>query len=474
MSGENDATAEWSYDTTGDLSYHKVWRQTQLEFSENMPDGGQGLMADWGYWYYATDSSDSLTYQSGSDATVRGAFASDGKLANTKDTDFRAINDEWPVLGYAWDLGSVSDSAPSVLLSLGYFQEYAVQFNGTDGYQPLKSLWTSYFDSELEGLSFFHGDYSNAVSTTNDFDSKIDSDSKAAAGQNYSTITTLSVRQAFGALVPAIRSSDTTYFFLKEIASNGNMQTVDVIFPLHPILLYTNPDLIKLVLDPLYENQESGDYPNKYAEHDLGAHFPNATGHPLGDDEEMPVEECGNMLIMTLAYAQRTGDNAYLSNHYPKMKQWVEYLIEDSLIPEDQLSTDDFAGHLVNQTNLALKGIIGIGAMAQIASLTGNDGDASNYTDISKDYISKWQDYGIAKDASPPHTTLQYGNDSTHGLLYNLYGDKLLKLDLVPSSVYDMQSAFYPTVENKYGVPLDTRDTQTKSKQNLVIILWPC
>lgn len=43
------------------------------------------------------------------------------------------------------------------------------------------------------------------------------------------------------------------------------------------------------------------------------------------------------------------------------------------------------------------------------------------------------------------------------GLLYNLFGDRELGLNLVPQSVYDMQSAFYPTVEEQYGVPLDTR-----------------
>lgn len=48
------------------------------------------------------------------------------------------------------------------------------------------------------------------------------------------------------------------------------------------------------------------------------------------------------------------------------------------------------------------------------------------------------------------------------GILYNLYGDKVLNLGLVPQSVYDMQSAFYPTVNNQYGVPLDTRHTYTK------------
>ena len=49
------------------------------------------------------------------------------------------------------------------------------------------------------------------------------------------------------------------------------------------------------------------------------------------------------------------------------------------------------------------------------------------------------------------------------GLLYNIYADKLLKLNFIPQSIFDMQSAFYPTIANEYGVPLDTRHTWTKS-----------
>lgn len=197
--------------------------------------------------------------------------------------------------------------------------------------------------------------------------------------------------------------------------------------------------------------------------HDLGAHYPNATGHPDGRDEEMPVEECGNMLIMTLAYAQRSNDVAYLKQHYQKLQQWTSFLVQDSLIPASQLSTDDFAGTLQNQTNLALKGIIGIQAMSEIARLTGNTADSKNYSSIASDYIDQWQVYGIARDANPPHTTLNYGANETHGLLYNLWCDQELGLNLVPQSVYEMQSEFYPTIQNEFGVPLDTRHTYTKS-----------
>lgn len=192
----------------------------------------------------------------------------------------------------------------------------------------------------------------NSISTN--LDDKVQTDSVNAASQNYATITSLSVRQAFAAL-ELVGTPSNMYLFMKEISSNGNTQTVDVMFPLHPILLYMNPNLLQLMLKPLFENQESGKYPNKYAMHDLGTHFPNATGHTDGNDEKMPVEESGNMLIMSLGYAQRTKDTAWLNSHYNKLVQWTQFLIDDSLIPDNQLSTDDFAGTLSNQTNLALK-----------------------------------------------------------------------------------------------------------------------
>lgn len=136
-----------------------------------------------------------------------------------------------------------------------------------------------------------------------------------------------------------------------------------------------------------------------------------------------------------------------------------------------------------NQTNLALKGIIGIQAMSKIANLTGNYKTGSNYSSIAAKYLSVWQEHGIASSASPPHSTLAYDDEASYGeheplfhniiesnltmfmlkgLLYNLWADRALALDFVPESVYDMQSAFYSTVFNKYGVYLDTRHTYTK------------
>ena len=424
VSGDRFDIAEWDYgvvqdSSTAGIAYHKIYRQTQLLFSESRQQ------TEYGNWYWATDNVANLTYQSGTDTDVRGAFSSKGALANTNDTNFRAINDSYPTFGFAVPLGSVEGTAVSTLFTLGLAQEQAIQFDGASGNASVNSLWTSYYATEAAALEFFHTDFANASSLATTFDNQVVTDATAAGGADYVTLTSLAARQALGGTQLA-GTLDAPYLFLKEISSDGNVNTVDVIFPFHPFAIYANPTLLKILLDPLFINQESGQYPNQYSMHDLGTHYPNATGHHLGNDEMQPLEECGNMLIMTLAYAQRANDTAYLSQHFEILNQWTQYLIEDALIPMNQISTDDFAGALANQTNLALKGIIGIEAMAVIANLTGNVTIGANYTTIAHDYIDQWQNLGIAHDATPPHTTLSYGMNDTHGLLYNLFGDREL------------------------------------------------
>ncbi|KAG9847735.1 DUF1793-domain-containing protein, partial [Aureobasidium melanogenum] len=442
----------------GGITYHRFYRQDQQLFTENSDQ------ASWGDWIYACNH-DGMTYSNGGiDVDVRGAFIDNGTLDNDLNTDYRAISDQWPVFAFALDLGDVGSSPVSALFTLTLAQEQAIQFEyEKQKVEQLPPLWTSYFPSELDLVSFFYNDWTNAQTTASSIDNKVATDSLANAGQDYLTITSLAVRQVF-ATTQLAGSQGSYYLFLKEISSNGDMQTVDVIFPAFPLFIYFNPDLGRLLLEPLFINQEAGNWPNAYAIHDLGV-FPNATGHNDGNAEEQPLEECGNMIIMALAVAQKVSSGVnYLNQHYDLLKQWNDYLVIDSLIPSNQISTDDFAGSLANQTNLALKGIIGIEAMAMIANLTGHTEDAQNFTSIAHNYITKWQQLGIAKgtNGSLPHTTLAYGMPETHGLLYNLYADTWVGTNLVPRSVYKMQSTFYPTIAMQYGVPLDTRHTYTK------------
>ncbi|KAJ4287091.1 hypothetical protein N0V88_007785 [Collariella sp. IMI 366227] len=438
-SGDIGQVVQWDTGVTGDLSYHMFSRTNQEEFKESSE------IASWGNWYLTTRSGSGLTWQIGQDTALRGHFANNRVLTNSKESNYRPVNQEWPVFAFSHDLGSVQNGEVERLFTLGLVQDNVIHFAG-EGKQlrPVPGLWSSYYPDQMSAVTAFYNDYRHACEASTALDHRIQTDSENAAGKDYAIITTLAVRQTFGALQYA-GTPDKPYIFLKEISSNSDIQTVDVIFPAYPIFMYLNATLGRYLLDPLFENQESGAYPNKFAEHDLGT-FPVAKGYPDGNDEPMPLEECGNMIIMTLAYAQRTGDTGYLITHYPILRQWAQFLVEESLIPADQLSTDDFAGTLANQTNLAIKGIIGLRAMSEIAKITNND---DPFGEVAQRYLEGWQNLAINKDANPPHTTLSYGDNDSHGLLYNIYADALLSLSFIPSSIYSMQSTFYPTVASE-------------------------
>jgi len=287
----------------------------------------------------------------------------------------------------------------------------------------------------------------------------------------YYSIVALSARQVMGAYVFTVPpsggcpnpNSNTSepLMFQKEISSDGNVNTVDVMYPAMPFFLYSNPDLLRYNLEPLYQNQEGGFYPNQYSMHDLGTHFPNATGHVEGNDEYMPVEESGNMILMTYAYFKFSGDSSFIKQHYTILQQFATYLINFSLTPGLQLSTDDFAGQLVNQTNLAIKGIVGLQAMANIATIAGDATASQNYSSTASSFYSRWETFAI--DPSGRHTLLSYQWRSSYGLLYNTFPNMLLSLNLIPQSLYDMQSDWYPTTSQIFGIPLDNRHSYTKS-----------
>jgi hypothetical protein len=350
--------------------------------------------------------------------------------------------DDEPVFAYAkhFELGDKSTSA-SAVFTIAHIQDPVVQFAAARGLTLMRPLWASFFPTTQQLLKFHYFDYPNAVKLSSAYSKQLDEDAYKSGADDYVNILALTARQVLGA-TSFSGTPESPILFLKEISSNGNFQTIDVIFPSFPFFLYTNPRWLAYLIEPLIEHMLSGQYPNDYAMHDLGTHFPNATGHPDGRDEYMPVEECGNILMMGLAIANSLRyDNAtgagsvwaavdatsetsdlddghfplkqlssadgmdfvdeqwggakgakqakqWVDRSYTLWKQWTGYLVKYSLLPENQLCTDDFAGWLALQTNLALKGIIGIRAMSELATLVGKDSEAKHYRVCSSHVIS--------------------------------------------------------------------------------------
>jgi hypothetical protein len=482
--------------------------------------------SEWGTLRFSGPSH--AHHQAGTSALLRQQFAEHGILLNTTDSQFRRIMDEEPVFAFSktFRLGHLDTSRTRpagkdhILFTLALVQDPVVQFASSRGLTYMRPLWASYMSNVDAMIEYHYHDFPKALELAGDYSRQLEKDAQQSGPEGYSDIVALSARQVLGA-TQFSGTPDDPILFLKEISSNGNFQTVDVIFPAFPFFLYTNPKWLAYLLEPLLEHQRSGQYPNDYSMHDLGTHFPNATGHADGRDEYMPVEECGNMLIMALALVNAlktsTSSNhgglaiqlklslddegldtvddatpfhskdvakAWASRSYTLWKQWTGYLVRESLIPRNQLCTDDFAGWLANQTNLALKGIVGIRAMSEIADLVGEDRDAQHYKNISESYMEKWQEYGISRDGT--HAKLSYSWYGSWTTIYNLFADALLCFHLppdskacqdgpqktignakrspfVPKSVYSMQSSWYSAVLQRYGLPLDSRHLYTKS-----------
>lgn len=214
--------------------------------------------------------------------------------------------DEEPVFAFSksFNLSSKhsgsSAGSDSVLFTVAHIQDPVVQFAAARGLTFMRPLWASWFASVEKLLAFHYLDFGTAASLAHNYSTQLAKDAYESGSDNYVDIVALSARQVIGA-TSFSGTPDNPILFLKEISSNGNFQTVDVIYPSFPFFLYTNPRWLAYLLEPILEHTLSGQYPNQYTMHDLGAHFPNATGHPDGRDEYMPVEECGDILIMCLA-----------------------------------------------------------------------------------------------------------------------------------------------------------------------------
>ncbi|KAJ1547519.1 hypothetical protein HK405_005641, partial [Cladochytrium tenue] len=461
--GDSSQVATWAVDssvtvTGGTLQSFTVQAQTQTQFSET------GDYPNWGTVVWSTLNANSLTWQSGDDATtIRANFASNGQLANTNNANYRAINSGWPIFAFANDFGSVGTTPTATLTYvIGHVRNQAITYQGT----AQNAYWTNYWSDWQGMLQYFYNDLPNAVTRNAALDSQITTAATNANGGNYAIILALATRQAFAG-TEFVGSSSDPWLMLKEISSDGNVQTVDVVYPASPILYYLNPDYLRYIMNPLVDYMSSGLWPQSYSCHDIGSSYPNADGHNDGGGEYMPVEESANMLLMIAMYAQSNPSAAatWITSHYSLFRQWADYLVEYGLYPENQLTTDDFAGWIANSTNLALKATLGVGAMGRISNLVGRTGDAIHYTSTAQSFIQTV--VSVATDPSGAYLDLAYGDSGVWSSKYNVFMDKLLGLNLVPSSVVALEDAKYRAVSNAYGVPLDARHTYTKGDWEL-------
>ena len=143
--------------------------------------------------------------------------------------------------------------------------------------------------------------------------------------------------------------------------------------------------------------------------------------------------------------------------HFGSLRKWVRYLEKYGLKPANQLCTDDFAGHLADNVNLAIKALAGLEAFSVICGELGKEQLAAQYRQKAEQFAEKFK--ALVGDGVMP---LAYGQEGTYSLKYNIRFDKLAGFNLIGQDVCERETAQYIRKNGRYGVPLDPRAAYTK------------
>ncbi|OYP36513.1 glutaminase family protein [Rhodopirellula sp. MGV] len=426
---------------------------------------GDDLRIDWGYLYVAADKKANATTAFGSSTALREAFDTAGvKGLTDQKASFPARADE-VVAAVAMPAGkATADKTASCFALIAYDDLYSIEFMK----HRLRPFWRK---DGWEAKDLIHAaiaEHADLESRCEAFDDKLMSDLKNAGGQDYADIGALAYRQCFAAGKFVADDNGQPLQFSKENHSNGCIATSDVFYPMAPQFLLFGPSVSKSFIVPFMEYAASSRWRFPFAPHDLGT-YPKANGQRYGggersEENQMPVEECGNLLLLFGAVAQMEGNADFAGLYWKQLTQWADYLSDKGFDPENQLCTDDFAGHMAHNVNLSAKAICALGAYAKLCEMRGEPKAADKYNGFAKKYAQQWIE--AARDGD--HYRLAFDREGTWSQKYNLVWDRILGLDLFPSDVYETEMKYYRGIQNEFGLPLDNRSDYTK----LDWILW--
>ena len=365
------------------------------------------------------------------------------------------------------DFGKVGEDGVQRHLLVGYDDTGSINYMD----QHLTGYWTRDGSTIEDEFAEFEANFDSLAERSATFDKELMESMVDKRGEKFALLAALSHRQSLAACKIVADENGMPLMFSKENASNGCMATVDVFYPQIPHLLLLNNDLAKATVVPILDYVKGGRFPFPFAPHDLGT-YPHATGQvygggETGEENQMPVEESGNMLIICAAISRIDGNTDFIDKYWPQLTQWVEFLEREGIDPGNQLSTDDFSGHLARNTNLSIKAIMGMAGYAEMAEMRGETDVAEKYRKAAKDGAAWWMEHADLGD----HYALTFDDKEedkdTWSQKYNLVWDQIMGWDIFPDEVVETELAYYEGKLNDFGLPLDQRADFTKGDWEL-------
>lgn len=358
----------------------------------------------------------------------------------------------------------VGSRAESTWMMVAYDDEYSIQYMKKN----LRPFWRRNGMDALGLIKKSAAEYESLKKRCEKFDEELMGDLRKAGGEKYALLAALAYRQCFAAGKFVADANGQPLQFSKENHSNGCIGTSDVFYPMAPQFLLFGPSLAKSFIVPFMNYAASERWKFPFAPHDLGT-YPHANGQVYGggertEENQMPVEESGNLLLLFGAVAQMEGNADFAGLYWKQLEHWADYLKAKGFDPENQLCTDDFAGHLAHNVNLSAKAICGLGAFAKLCEMRGEKDKAQEFWKLAREFAARWVKEG--KDGD--HYKLAFDRSGTWSQKYNLVWDRILGLKLFPEEVLRTEMDYYLKAQKKYGLPLDNRATYTK----LDWILW--
>ena len=446
-----EAAPQWAIDQPYQKSVSKTGNTEGITYvstgsvdQQILGKRGDDLRIDWGYFYMAAPQAENILSATGDGVSMRKAFVAGNDLNSQSTNGFDKL-----VL--SCNLGKEKNASGYIMLA--YDDIYSIQYFG----QNLRPYWNrNGKETIFSQMKKAVVEYDELMKQCTEFDSKLFTEAENAGGREYAELCALAYRQVMAAHKLVQSPEGELLYLSKENFSNGCINTVDLTYPSAPLFLVYNPELEKGMMNGIFYYSESGKWKKPFAAHDLGT-YPLANGQVYGGD--MPVEESGNMLILSAAIAKVEGNAQYAEKHWKVLTTWADYLLEKGLDPENQLCTDDFAGHFAHNANLSIKAILGVASYGKLAGMLGKHDVAEKYLSKAKDMAAQW--LKMADDGD--HYRLTFDKPGTWSQKYNLVWDKLLGLNIFPEEVAQKEIAYYLTKQNTYGLPLDSRETYTKN-----------